>query len=220
MARIPEQLATRLAPDSLELNCSVQRISDGGVVLGDGEERQAKALVVATGGPEAARLLGREPTKTRGTTCFYFSAPLPPIKGPYLVLDGNGGGPINSLLCPSNLSRAYAPAGRTLVTVNCFGDHRDPDALEPQVLRQLRDWFGDAVDAWQRLAVYLISHALPVQAPPVSAPSAAWSGQNQRLSEQVWSCGEFSAPPSIHWALASGRLAGEAVARSLHGVSE
>lgn len=215
MEQIPQQLGRRLAAESLLLNRSVERISETGVILSDGERHQAKAVVVATDVTQAARLLGHEAPETRGTTCFYYSAPRPPIEGPYLVLDGSGQGPINSLLCPSSLSEAYAPNGRSLVTVNCFGCEREPESLQHEVSGQLRSWYGEAVDAWDRLAVYRIRHALPVQSPPVSAPDTGWTGGTQRISERVWACGELSAPPSIHWALASGRLAGEAVARSL-----
>ncbi|NBC46453.1 MAG: NAD(P)-binding protein [Gammaproteobacteria bacterium] len=212
IAQIPLQLAAQLPSDSLELRQPVERLEASGVVLRGGEHHAAKAVVVATDGPAAARLLGREPPETGATTCFYFSADEPPVSGPYLVLDGNREGPINSLLCPSNLSSAYAPPGQHLITVNCFGYAHDPDTLELAVRRQLRQWFGESVDAWKRLAVYRIADALPVQAPPVSAPTEDASGTSQPVSDHVWLCGELSAPPSIHWALGSGRRTGEAVA--------
>jgi phytoene dehydrogenase-like protein len=235
MEQIPLQLARRLPPGWVELGRKVERLIDAGgesgsassssskggavgasgVVLSDGEERRAKAVVVATSGREAARLLGRAAPDTRGTTCFYFAAPTAPIQGAYLTLDGNGEGPINSLLCPSNLSPAYAPPGETLVTVNCFGHERDPGRLGSQVKDQLRSWFGAAVERWRPLATYRIEDALPVQAPPVTAPMA--NDGPSPVSERTWVCGELASPPSIHWALASGRLAGEAVARDLKG---
>lgn len=223
MARIPLQLAQRLPAESIELGCKVERliesdraagVEQAGVALSDGSVRPAKAIVVATSGRESARLLGRSAPATRGTTCLYFAAPVAPIAGPYLVLDGNGDGPINSLLCPSNLAPAYAPPGKALVTVNCFGHEQAPEQLAPLVQQQLRTWFGDTVDAWHPLAVYRIDDALPVQAPPVTAPSA--TNAPQPIAGQVWVCGELAAPPSIHWALASGRRVGEAVARQLH----
>lgn len=229
MEQIPLQLAQQLSPGMVELGRKVERLigaerssdrdlgdaptGDAGVVLSDGERRHAKAVVIATAGPEAARLLGQAAPATRGTTCFYFAAPSPPIAGPYLVLDGNGQGPINSLLCPSNLSTAYAPPGQALMTVNCFGREHDPDQLAPLVQRQLRAWFGAAVDTWRQLAVYRIEDALPVQAPPVTAPNEADSLSS--VGERIWVCGELAAPPSIHWALASGRRVGESIARRL-----
>lgn len=212
MAQIPLQLARRLPSESLELGQAVARITESGVILGNGERREAKAVVIATDGPEAARLLGHEPPAMRATLCFYFSADAPPISGPYLVLDGDREGPVYSLLCPSNLAPAYAPPGKHLITVNCFAKDADPEGLETAVRRQLRSWFGASVDAWSRLAVYRVGAALPGQAPPVCAPPMDSIVPARPVADRVWVCGEHEAPPSIHWALASGRRIGESVA--------
>lgn len=214
MEEIPLQLAGRLAPGTLRLEAPVERLEDDGVRLADGTRLTAKATVIATDGPAAARLLGRAAPATRGTTCFYFAAPEAPFAGPYLVLNGTGSGPINSLLCPSNLSPHYAPDRRALVSVNVFGAQHNPDALETAVRRQLGAWYGRQVDGWERLAVYRLPQALPVQAAGVAAPTAPL-----RLSERLWACGETAAPPSIHWALASGEDTGAAIGRLLHSGS-
>ncbi len=147
----------------------------------------------------------------RGTTCCYFAADAPPFRGPYLVLNGEGRGRINSIQCPSNLSEHYAPPGKALITVNCHGVGEDPDHLETRIRRELGDWFGPPVASWERLAIYPLSHALPVQAPPMADPASVV----QRLAPGLWVCGEYQAAPSIHWTLHSGRRAGEDIALSL-----
>jgi phytoene dehydrogenase-like protein len=216
MGEIPAQLAARLPGQALRLGARVDRIMDQQVVLEGGERLRARALVVATEGREAARLLGRPETgpvqaSCRGTTCFYFSAERAPLAGPYLVLNGEGRGRINSLLCPSNLSDHYAPAGSALVTVNCHGADHNPDALETSVRRELGEWFGGQVASWRRIAVYRLQQALPAQTPPVHYPGAA----GQRHSQWLWVCGEYVSAPSIHWALHSGRRAGAEIAQTL-----
>jgi len=213
MAQIPLQLAARLAPDTLQLNCRVARVAGGKAMLDDGSEIGARAIVIATDGSETDRLLGLEPVPTRGTTCFYFTAPQPPYEGPYLSLDGSGRGPVNSLLCPSNLSNAYAPPGEALITVNCFGAERDPAALEAGVRDQLRGWYGDVVEVWRRLAVYRLPNALPTQRPPAEAPRRA-----RQVQDGLWVAGERAAPPSIHWAMLSGRITAEALLAQ-HGLN-
>jgi phytoene dehydrogenase-like protein len=219
MEQIPLQLAARLPADAIAYGRRVVHIDGNAVVLAGGEHRTARAVVLATGCREAAGLLGQDPPPLCGTTCLYFAAPEPPFSGPYLVLNGCGpaarGGPINSLLCPSNLSAAYAPPGSALVSVNCFGADTEPDLLEAQVRRQLTDWFGERVAGWRRLAVYRLPDALPRQGPPVSAKSSA-----SRLSEALWVCGEAVAPPSIHWALASGETAAGALIAALGGPTQ
>jgi phytoene dehydrogenase-like protein len=212
MGEIPAQLAARLPEGSLQLETPVARATGSGVVLEDGRRLRADAVVIATDTRSAGRLLGeQELPPTRGTTCFHFAADRPPVPGPDLVLNAGGRGLINSLLCPSNLSSHYAPRGRALVTVNVFGAERDPDGLEGPLRTELASWFGDQTHAWERLAVYRLPRALPGQAAPVPWPGTGWT----RAGDRLWVAGEHSAPPSIHWALESGRGAGESVAAAL-----
>jgi phytoene dehydrogenase-like protein len=212
MEQIPLQLADRLAPESIRLESRVERLMDGHAVLEGGERLRARAFVIACDERETARLLGAEPGETRGTSCLYFAAPEPPVSGPYLVLNGSGTGVVNSLLCPSSLSAAYAPPNEALITVNVFGAEHDPDALETAVRGELTDWFGSVVRSWRRLAVYRLPHALPAQYPPVSWPERAG-----RVQDWLWVCGEHRAPPSIHWALESGWQTAEGVLEQLRG---
>ena len=223
MGEIPSQLAARLPPGSIRLGCRADRLMDRQVLLESGERLGARALVIATPSRETASLLGqpeRNPVQAthRGTTCLYFAADRAPVKGPYLVLNGEGQaafghGPVNSLLCPSNLSEHYAPSGQSLVTVNCHGAEHNPDALETAVRAQLAGWFGDQVEGWQRLAVYRLPEALPAQTPPVPFPGSV----PQRQSAWLWVCGEHQNAPSIQWALHSGRRAGAEISRALLG---
>ena len=214
MGAIPAQLAAKLPSEAIRLQARVRQLQDGQVVLETGERLRARALVVATGAREAARLLEwKTLPETRGTTCFYFVAEQVPFPGPDLALNGEGQGMINSLLVPSNLSRYYAPAGRHLVTVNLFGTEADPDRIEADLRRELAAWFGAAVKHWERLAVYRLPEALPRQAPPVADPGA----RELRVDKRLWCCAELGGAPSIHWALHSGSRAGAEVAVALSG---
>ncbi len=217
MGEIPAQLAARLPRGQIRLGTRVDRIMERQAVLASGERLRARALVIATQGGETARLLGRRPGPgtwaTRGTTCIYFGAERAPFAGPYLVLNGEGRGRANSLICPSNLSEHYAPPGRSLISVNVLGAEHNPDALETALRDELHGWLGGQVKNWERLAVYRLPQALPVQAPPVVYPG----GIPQRVSDWLWVCGEYRGAPSIQWALHSGRRAGAEIARSLLG---
>ena len=217
MGEIPAQLAARLPGGRVRTGCQVERLRPGVVHLSTGERLSARALVIATDGNETARLLGPtatpDPRPPRGTTCMYFAAARPPYRGPYLLLNGEGEGVVNSLLCPSNLSAHYAPTGQALIAVNCHGADHNPDALETTLRRELGGWFGPQVRGWERLAVYRLPQALPAQTPPVPYPGAT----EQRVADGLWTCGEYGGAPSIHWALHSGRRAGASVAQSLLG---
>ena len=99
------------------------------------------------------------------------------------------------------------------MTVNLLGIQRDPDLVEPRLRRELIDWFGAEAEEWERLAVYRLPTALPVQAPPVDYPG----NQETRIGERLWRCGEHGGAPSIQWALDSGTRAGKSLSAALLG---
>ena len=98
-------------------------------------------------------------------TCFSFDAPVTPVAGPWLLLDGEGEGPVNNLCVPSEVAPTYAPAGRSLVSATVLGVHSDDRDIESAVRKQMTRWFKGRVevDAWRLLRIERIRHALPVQ---------------------------------------------------------
>ena len=209
MGAIPEQIAARLPAGTVRTEARVESIQEGGVTLQSGEKVKAHAVVVATEGPETARLLGnQERPGSRSVTCVYFVADEPPISAPLLVLNGEGKGPINSLCCPSNVASNCAPQGRSLISVTIIGNpDQDDQQLEPAVRGQLTEWFGPRAEGWRYLRTYRISHALPMQIPPVSDPTL----RPAQVRPGLFVCGEYQNVASIQWAMVSGRLAAEAV---------
>lgn len=209
MGEIPAQLAAALPPGAIRCGAPVAALRDGGVTLASGEPIAARAVVIATDGVNAARLLGdaSRPGR-RATTCLYFAAETAPLAEPILALNAEGRGPVNSVVVPSLLSSAYAPAGRALIAANVLGTPPLDDALlERQVRAQLREWFGAAVDGWRHLRSYRIAAALPLQTPPLANPRH----HEPRQRAGLYLCGEYRNAASIQWALYSGRRAAEAV---------
>lgn len=73
----------------MRLGAHVQSVNKDGVVLDAGESLQARAVVIATEGPEAARLLQVfSPPPSRRVTCLYFVADTPPLTDALLILRG------------------------------------------------------------------------------------------------------------------------------------
>jgi len=209
MEEIPRQMAGRLATGAVRLNARVSSVARGGVVLESGEAIQGDAVVVATEGPEAARLLMEIPVPgSKGTTCLYFEVPEPPLAGPVLVLNGGDAGPVNNLAVLSEVSPDYAPPGRHLLSVSCFGASDLPDeTIRRAVLDQVEGWFGDTVREWRHLRTYRIHHAQPVQGPGVLDPPH----RDVRISDGIFVCGDHRETASLQGALHSGRRAAEAV---------
>jgi phytoene dehydrogenase-like protein len=209
MGTIPDQIAARLPAGTVRTEAWVDSIQEDGVTLKSGEKIKAQAVVLATEGPEAARLLGnKEKPGSRSVSCLYYETDEPPVSEPLLILNGEGRGPINSLCCPSSVAPNYAPKGKSLVSVTMIGAPDQGDQqLETAVRAQLTEWFGPSAKGWRYLRTYRIPHALPMQVPPVSDPAS----RPAQIRPGLFVCGEYRNVASIQWAMVSGRQAAEAV---------
>ncbi|MFN0181651.1 MAG: NAD(P)/FAD-dependent oxidoreductase [Gemmatimonadales bacterium] len=211
MGAIPAQLAGTLPSGSIRYRAPVRavRLSGRAVTLASGEEIAARAVVVATDGTAAARLLGpRHATAPgwRGTTTLYYAAERSPIDEPILHLEGDRQGPVNHLAVPSDVAPSYAPPGGSLIAANLLTAERPVATLDVEAREQLGRWFGAAVGRWHLLAAYQLPNALPAQ-PPDQRPVPG----GERIEPGVYRCGDYLDIPSINGALASGRRAAEAV---------
>ena len=73
-------LAEDLPPECLCLDVRVRSVGADAVELESGETIEASAVVVATDGPEAARLAGlKDVPPYRPALCLYYAAPVPPV---------------------------------------------------------------------------------------------------------------------------------------------
>jgi phytoene dehydrogenase-like protein len=210
MRAIPDQMAVRLPGGTVRLGARVAAVSPREARLDSGETIAADAVVVATEGPEAARLAGTPSPGSLPVTCLYFAAERAPLEEPILVLDGDGGGPVNNLCVPSRVAPSYAPPGAALVSASVVGGAAGDaveTALEAAVRRQLEGWFGPQVRGWRHLRTYRVRHAQPEQRPgtlePVERPV--------RLDGGLFVCGDHRDTASLHGAMLSGRRAAEAV---------
>jgi phytoene dehydrogenase-like protein len=211
MQAIPDQLAAGLPAGTVRCGTEVLAVEPGQVRLAGGATLPARAVVVATEGSAAARLLGErlEPIATKGVTTLHFAAPSAPLRERLLVLNGEDDGPINDLAVPSEVQPGYAPAGRALISVSVVAprwqEHAD---LDTAVRTQAGHWFGAQVGAWRTLRVATIARALPEL-----APSSAPIERAVRVAGGLFVCGDHRDLPSIQGAMAAGRRAAEAIAR-------
>lgn len=193
MGAVAAQLAEGL---EIRTGVTATAVGPGAVSLDSGEQLWARAVVVATAGLVDGPVHG-----WNGVTCVYYDAPAPPIQGPWLVVNGEGG-PVNNLCVPSEVTPTYAPAGRALVSATILGSG-EPDI--EAVARQLRGWFGPSVTDWRHLRTYRIENALPAYPAGSSFPCSA------RLAAGLYACGDHREHPSLNGALASGNRAADAV---------
>jgi glycine/D-amino acid oxidase-like deaminating enzyme len=201
MAALPRQLASRLPEGAVRLGVEVVRVRDNGVELVGGERVAADAVVVATDGSVAARLVPglREP-EWNGVTTWYFRPPESPLRDPTLLVDGDRGPVVNTAVISE-----VVPCGGPLVQASVL----DPSVGEVEVRAEVGKLYGVDAGSWDLTARYEIPHALPAMPAPHRFRSPV------RVGGRRYVCGDHRDTSSIQGALVSGRRAAEAVLADL-----
>jgi len=210
-----EQLVRAVPAGVIRLGAPASAVRPGAVTLAGGEEIAARAVVVATDAPAAHRLLGdRVPDPgSRPAACCWFAVAAPPVRGPHLILDGEGDGPALNVVVMSEVQPTYAPAGRALIAAAVPGAGALGARLQERVREQLQRWFGGAATDFEPLRTDMISHGQPDQRPPLHPR------QRVHLGEGVFVCGDHRDTASQQGAMFSGERAAAAVVRHLLGPS-
>jgi phytoene dehydrogenase-like protein len=208
MQAIPEQLAASLHPETIRFRAQVESVERGKVHLAGGETISTDTVLVATEGPEAARLLGwPAPPPAKSVTTIYYSSPEPPVREPMLMLNGTGSGLVNNVCVPDQIASGYAPHGKSLVSVSLIGLPESDGSLEDAVKQELQVWFGPLAKHFEHLRTYRIPYALPDQSSgsldPVEKPVEVSAG--------IYVCGDHRDTASINGALSSARRAAHAI---------
>ena len=213
MEAIPRQLLTMLDPAKIKLNSKVASLSENKVLLASGETLTAPKIVLAVDQPQACKLL--EVTvapKMKTVSTLYFSASKAPTTAPILFLNAQSSGPVMNMCVPTNVCKSYAPEGKALISCSVLKhDVASEEMLVQKVAEQMKQWFGNEVDAWKHLRTYKIINALPNQKPPLVDVSS----KPMQARKGLYQCGDYGGIASIQTALQSGRLVGEAVVQGV-----
>jgi phytoene dehydrogenase-like protein len=207
MQQIAEQIAQKLYLGTVKFNTKVVKIDGNRVYLENGDRLYGEKIVLATDGLQADKLLGNTPNRQfNATTCTYFSADKSPLKEKMLVLNPNRASVVHNLCVPSDIAPAYAPAGKSLISISTQGfDLYDENELAKNIKRELATWFGKEVDNWQHLRTYHIPQALPTFGGTKSVQ------ESLKLSDILYQCGDATAYPSLNAAMATGRKVAEMI---------
>ena len=213
MEAIPRQLLTMLDPARIRLNSKVASLSENKVILASGESLTAPKIVLAVDQLQACKLL--EVTvvpKMKTVITLYFTASTPPTSSPILFLNAESSGPVMNMCVPTNVCKSYAPEGKALISCSVLKhDFVSEEMLVQKVLEQMKQWFGNQVDAWKHLRTYKINNALPAQELPLQDVSS----KPMQVRKGLYKCGDYGGIASIQTALQSGRVVGEALAQAI-----
>lgn len=213
MRMIPLQLAEGLAADEIVFNEQVTRIDGKNMITASKSVYRARYILIATNPAQLPALDRRQAAKSfHSVTNLYFTAAKKPFTQPLIALNTLTPKLVNNIAVMDQISPAYSTSGDALISVSLIGDHSAVDATELQenVINELQNWYPEAIH-WRHLKTYHIKHALPNDDEVSHEPSH----QALKLDDHCFVCGDHLMNGSINAAMKSGRLAAEAIIKTM-----
>lgn len=211
-AALPELLTAALPEGTVRTGTRARSVSTTSVTCDTGPPVRCRAVVLATGAREAARLVpGLRVPGFHPVTVLHHAAPGTLRTDPALIVDTVRRGPLTHTLAASAADPSRAPAGRTLVTSVVLGAEagEPPDVLDKAARPQLSALYGCATHEWELLAAHHDPEAIPALPPPY-APQ-----RRVRLIDGLYVCGDHRETPGAAGDLRSAHRAAAALLADL-----
>ena len=212
MEEIPKQLASQLPTACFTFNTKVEDIKGNTIYTSSGAEIQSDIIIIAT---EATGLISKfkssVETKHHSVTNIYFEATVAPTNKAVVILNASAKEKIvNNVTVMTNVSKAYAPAGKVLISVSCNGifDTTDEE-LAQKIKTELQPWFGNQVANWSHLKTYKVNYALP----NLAVLKDDLTVNDMKISDTLYCCGDHLMNGSINAAMKSGRLLADLIVK-------
>ena len=210
MEEIPKQLVAMLPAGTIECNTKVTAVDGNKVTTADGTILEANQILLATSANKLTQqFFPNQKMTSHQVTNLYFEAQEAPTKKAVVVLNASTQKKrVNNLTVLSNVSEAYAPKGKVLISVSYNGIPTIDDAnLAESMKDELKQWYGHKVSSWKMLKGYRIEYALPTQESVRNDIAAS----EIKISNVLYICGDNLMNGSINAAMKTGRLAAEAM---------
>jgi protoporphyrinogen oxidase len=211
MGAIPKQLADGLPASRVLTGARVKRVDGQEVQLEDGSSFTAPHLIVATEASGLVKELTTVNTKCQTTTHLHFSTDQAPYTQALIALNTRKKRLANNISVINRVAPAYAPTGKELVSISVVGRiNYSVRELEKNIMQELEQWFGKAVQDWEHIHTRTVTYALPDQ---TSARYQIDAGQ-LTIRPGLYLCGDHLLNGSSNAAMRAGRLAGALIAQS------
>lgn len=198
VGQLSQALASRV--HNLQLNMRAERLS-GNTIQTSAGEFVGTDVIVATDATTATQLLElTDVAPMVGCITWYHSTENNPSGSGRLVVDGQNRGPVINTVVMSDISAAYSPTGKHLISSTT-----DLGVTESEVRRHLATMWGAQTRDWQLVAKYEIPSALVLHSVGRSL------SQTTKLSEHLYVVGDHRTVPSQQGALFSGTLAAQLI---------
>ena len=213
MESISKQLAANLPAGSILTNAKVESIDKQELRIEGGETMQANKILIATQATSLVKdILPKTKKKYVSTTNVHFTTDEAPLQKGIIALNTHKKRLVNNICVINKVAQGYAPEGKNLISLSIVGDVGFSDRnLEGNIKKELKKWFGNAVEKWEHLDTRHINYALPDQ----QNVSNEISPTDLKINEHLYVCGDHLLNGSINAAMKTGRIAAEEMYRSL-----
>ena len=210
MEEIPKQLVAMLPKGCIQCHSKVTAINGNTITIEDGTVFEANQILLATtANALTQKYFPKQKMTSHQVTNIYFEAIEAPTKKAVVILNASTMKKwVNNLTVISNVSKAYSPEEKVLISVSYNGIPTvDDTTLAQNMKEELKQWYGEKVNSWKMLKAYRIEYALPTQESVQNEIAAS----QIKISDTLFICGDNLLNGSINAALKTGRLAAEAM---------
>jgi hypothetical protein len=191
-----ERIATQVS--NISLNSTVHEIRNG-LVSGDFGTIAADQIVIATDSTTASQLLDlHDVERVLGSTTWYHAMLDEVAHGDHLSVP-RGSAIVNSLVI-SDVSKAYAPNGKKLISTTTL-EH----ISESEIRKELARIWKSSTQGWDLVAKYEIKQSLPLRNKNGAVDLPV------QISEGIFVVGDHRNLPSQNGAMRSGRIAAQKI---------
>jgi protoporphyrinogen oxidase len=215
MEEIPKQLASQLPADTFLYHTKVVDIRENTIITSSGDEIKSDIIIVATEANDLiSKLKSNVEIQHRSVTNVHFQTTISPSNKAVVILNASEKKKvINNFTVMTNVSTAYAPSGKVLISVSCNGivDLSEQE-LADAIKIELQPWFGKQVEAWSHLKTYKVKYALP----NLTVLKDDLTIADMKINDNLYCCGDHLLNGSINAAMKSGRLVADLIVAEYH----
>ena len=213
MREIPKQLVNILPANSILFHTKVSKIESDTIFCDDGNSYVADKIVVATEATGFVKnYISVSKTKSHAVTNIYFEANIAPTSKAVVILNASTNKKyVNNITVLTNVSKAYAPKDKVLISVSVNGIPEENDLDLAELMKaEVQPWFAEAKN-WKFIKSYRINYALP----DLDTLSDEIKLSQFKIKENLYVCGDFMLNGSLNAAMKSGRLVAELIASEI-----
>jgi len=214
MIEIPNMLKGQLKTTQFLFNTKVITVQGTNISLENGETIQAERIIIATQPDKFMKQLDGQFSQPKSVITLYFSLNKSFMNRAILGLIPGENHLINNLMFMSDVSPAYAKNDRALLSVSILGTKLKEKELIKSVRNELESISRITAEHFKFVKSYYINYAIPT----VEDMKDTIPFTECKISDHVFLAGDYLLNGSINAAMASGRIAAEAVVHSFTSV--